>query len=176
MVLYRHLATAQRLLPIEQIWRQHPAGQPCEGRAESLLVARWLGAGPSHLVCDAEASDGCRLLEVNLRPTDVALTIGGTLVHDGKLAAGSVLLTGAKSVASDHYRSSCDLLHLFIPVPRLEAQFGHADPAGQGWPPGYATPDPVVVRLALSLLHSDDPDGAEARHYAEGVAQAIVGA
>jgi AraC-like DNA-binding protein len=111
---------------------------------------------------------------VNLRATDVTITANGVPVHDGKLSAGSVLLTRAGFPMEARYRGASDLLHLFVPALRFDAllqKVSHVD-----GPCAFerAEPDPVIARLAHSLLGADDLDGQGATLYVESIACAIL--
>jgi AraC-like DNA-binding protein len=138
------------------------------------MIARWTSADASDQACGPAASAGCHVLEVNLRPTNVALRVGGLLVHDGRLSAGSVLLTQAGCLIEARYRGPCDVLHFFVPVRRFETLLREAGLSDGSGPFGLTDPDQVLTRLALSLLASDDLDGPGAQLYAESVAAAIL--
>jgi transcriptional regulator GlxA family with amidase domain len=100
--------------------------------------------------------------------------VDGISVHDGRLAAGSALLTRAESPVSARYRSACDLLRLFVPIARFEALLAAAGIAQHGRTFGFTQGDRAVARLALSLLEADDLDGPEARLFAESIGSAIL--
>jgi AraC-like DNA-binding protein len=138
------------------------------------MIARWTSADASEHACGPAASAGCHLLEVNLRPANVALRIDGLSVHDGRLSAGSVLLTRAGCLIEARYRGACDLLHFFVPVRRFETLLREAGLSDASGPFGLTGPDQVSSRLALSLLASDDLDGPGAQLFAESVAAAIL--
>jgi AraC-like DNA-binding protein len=173
------MALADPVLPVEVLigtetsWRHCPRGLVRDAEPDRLMIARWTSAEASDQVCGPAASAGCHVLEVNLRPTNVALRVDGSSVHDGRLSAGSVLLTRAGSIIEAGYRGACDLLHFFVPVRRFEILLRKAGLSDAG-PFGLADPDQVLSRLALSLLASDDLDGPGARLYAESVAAAIL--
>jgi AraC-like DNA-binding protein len=162
------------LVGTEASWRHRPRLRWGTAETERLTVARWTSADPSDQVCGPSASAGCHVLEVNLRPTDAALRVDGLSVHDGRLPAGSVLLTQAGCRIEARYRSACDLLHFFVPVRRFETLLREAGLWDVGGPFGLAEQDPVISRLALSLLASQDLDGPGAQLYAESVAAAIL--
>jgi AraC-like DNA-binding protein len=174
MALADPILQSEGLISQETLWRHCPRLPFADREAEGLTVARWSGARPSDESCGAASSSGCHVLEVNLRPTDVALTVDGVSVHDGKLAAGSVLLTQAGCIMEAQYRSGCDLLHFFIPAGRFEALLREAGNSGPCAAFGRADPDPVVSSLSRSLLSAGDVEGAAARLYADSVASAIL--
>jgi AraC-like DNA-binding protein len=138
------------------------------------VVARWVASASAAQTCDASTAKDNYVIEINLRPTEVSLTVGGSGIHDGRLAAGSVLLTPAGCAVQAHYRGACDLLHLFLPAPHFETLLLDAGVANASEKFGLAGPDPVVNRLALSLLGTDDLEGVGAQLYAESVASAIL--
>jgi AraC-like DNA-binding protein len=114
------------------------------------------------------------VLEINLRSTDVELMVDAQPRHSGKLAAGNVLLTRASSAVCGRYSSACDLLHLFVPKPYLERLLCEAGIPDAEAKFGQVSPDPIISRLAMSLLSADELDGPGARIYAERVADAIM--
>ncbi|CAA9498932.1 MAG: Transcriptional regulator, AraC family [uncultured Sphingomonadaceae bacterium] len=156
---------------MEQRWREMPRSS-WQAPVERVVVGRWTGATGSEEECVAESD--CHVLEVNLRSTDVRLTEAENLVHDGRVAAGSVLFTRAGCRLRAVYRSPFDLLHLFIPVRRFEALLREAEIAAGSNAVRYVGPDPIVTRLALSLLGTDDMEAGGSQLYLESIAQAIV--
>jgi AraC-like DNA-binding protein len=174
MALADPVMPTEGLVRSEAMWRQRPLQNRRDAEATRLVVARWTGAGPADYSCGTAASAGFHVVEINLRPTDVSLLVGGASVHEGKLCAGTVLLTQAGIPVCARYRTGHDLLHLFIPVCRFEAlacEPGIFSGAGRF---ERTKTDPVISRLALSLLASDDMDGPEAQLYAESIAFAIL--
>jgi AraC-like DNA-binding protein len=157
-------------LHTESAWRQRPRAAAGDG----LAMGRWTGAGPSSVACEAGEADTFRVVEIHLRPTDVALSIGGVRVHDGPIAAGSVLLTAGGQRLEAQYRAPCDLLHLFVPMPLFDAVAGDAPDGWDGHGFRAAGPDATIGRLALSLLSANDLQGRGAQLYAEGIAAAIL--
>jgi AraC-like DNA-binding protein len=161
------------LIGTETNWRHCPRGQVGDAEKDRLVIARWISAEASDQACGPAASAGRHVLEVNLRPTNVALSVDGMLVHDGELSAGSVLLTRAGGLIEARYRGACDLLHFFVPVRRFETLLREAGLSEASDLFRLTDPDQVLSRLALSLLASDDLDGPGAQLYAESVAAAI---
>lgn len=157
----------------ETRWRQPP--QPCPSTWETaFVIARWSTCGPAEEACDGAANANFHVLELNLRPTDVALAASGAPLHDGRLPAGSVLLTEPGDPVTARYRNACDLLHLFVPIGRFELLLRAAG-LETGRPARvHAAPDPVLGRLALSLLAADEIEGAGGRLYVESLASAIL--
>jgi AraC-like DNA-binding protein len=90
------------------------------------------------------------------------------------MAAGTVLLARAGAATSARYGSACDLLHLFVPVRYFDGLLHEAGIEDADEKFGQLPPDPVISRLAMSLLSADDLEGAGARIYAQSVADAII--
>jgi AraC-like DNA-binding protein len=172
MALADPVLLPERLIRSEPVWRQCPRLQP--GEMDRLVISRWISSGACDQACDAVSGADRHILEVHLRRTDAALTTGGAPVQDGKLAAGSALLTEAGRPLEARYRGPCDLLHLFVPVRRFEALLREAGIAFASVKFGRVDADPVVTRLALSLLGADDMDGPGARVYSESIATAML--
>lgn len=162
------------LVGLESRWRQVPLNQPRGANIDRLRVGRWTSEEPSEQACGASASSGCYVLEVNLRPTDAAIVVDGVSVHDGRLPAGTVLLTQPGSSIEGRYRDACDLVHFFIPVARYETLLRDAGLDEAGAPFRRSDPDPVVNRLTLSVLASEDLEGPGAQLFAESVAAAVL--
>lgn len=158
----------------EQRWREPPPALRRSGRSARMMIARWTQDGGSPEASPQAARSDCHVLEVSLRPTDVALTVDGTAVHDGRLPAGSLLLTRPDACVTALYRSACDLLHLFVPVSRFDALLREAGISEDSARFGPAAPDSIVSRLAFALLGADELEGAGADLYADNLAHAIV--
>ncbi len=173
MALADPVPPSQGLIGTETSWRYRPRLPVGEPETDRLTIARWTRADPSDQACPPSASTGCHVLEVNLRSTDAALKVDGVCVHDGRLSAGSALLTRAGCRMEARYRGACDLLHFFVPVRRFEAVLREAGLWHAGGVIALAEADPVTSRLALSLLASDDLDGPGSQLYADSVAAAI---
>jgi AraC-like DNA-binding protein len=133
-----------------------------------------MGTGPAEHASAAGANGNCHVLEINLRSTDVELMIDAQPRHSGKLAAGNVLLTRARSAVCGRYGSACDLLHLFVPEPYFERLLREAGIPDAEAKFGQVSPDPIISRLAMSLLSADELEGPGAQIYAERVADAIM--
>ncbi len=172
MALADPVPMPERLIRSEPVWRQCPRLRP--GETGRLLMSRWTSSGACEEACEAAPGADCHILEVYLRRTDAALTVDGAIIHDGMLAAGSALLTAAGRSVEARYRSPCDLLHLFVPAGRFEALLSEAGISLASVKFGAIGPDPVVTRLALSLLGADDMDGPGALVYAESIASAML--
>jgi AraC-like DNA-binding protein len=173
MALADPVLPSHGIIEMENSWRQHPQLHCSYPEAEKLRVGRWTSTGAFDRTCSGVASAGYCVLEVNLRQTELALTINGVPVQDGRLPGGSVLLTAAGSLIRAEYRGACDLLHFFVPVRRFEALLRETG-LSQSGPFHSADPDPSISRLALSLLACDDLEGPGAQLYAESVAAAIL--
>ena len=158
-------------LRIASGWRQSPLDAGSGPRPNRVSVARWTSLVEGRFVSPPSPGRACHIVEVNLRPTDVALFVGGKAVHDGRLPAGSAIMVEAAQTVSADYRTGCDLLHLFVPIPLFERLARGAGPASFGV---FAAADLTIRGLSLSLLAANELEGWGAHLYAESIAAAIV--
>ena len=158
-------------IPYETEWRQPP-----EPVLRRVGLSRWTDDGRAvrqHVA--PEASDHVTI-EIALKPCEGSLWNAGRCLHDGRIAAGTVQVTGPSVAAKAQFRSASDALHLFVPVQLLDRLQGDCDP---DWRIGIRclerpVLDPVVERLAWSLLKVCEFEGGAAELFLDGISTAVV--
>jgi len=164
-------SASQRILgvPGEASWRQRH--DRSDGRR--ILASRWQAvAGEHSKAADADFAT----IAISLRPTNASLSVNGRCIHDGKVPAGLAVLTPAGASSTVSFRSSCDILHLFVPRQRLFTIASEIDGGAASGieTPAVSAPDPVVERLAWLLLKAGDHDAGSSALYIDAIAVAIA--
>jgi AraC-like DNA-binding protein len=173
----RHRVGSRGAEPIgeEMAWRVQPANQPQRSPRE-VRLARWTEQTSDWRYHAARSAEGEFTIEIFLGPTTAALSVDGRKVHEGRVAAGMLQVTGPGCLAEVEFDAPCDLLHLFVPRALLST---YSDRTGgsvsAGWLAGLKpTHDPDIERLALSLLRVSELEEGVAAIYLDGITSAIV--
>lgn len=137
-----------------------------------VVVARWTNDEP-HAVHKLEATQGCFVIEINLRRAATELHLDGRPFYDGMLPAGAVQMTPPGRVISGRFDSGADLLHIFVPSEQISAIVGTETKPHElaVRPPTF---DAVVERLTWSLLRIAELTPSLAKAYGDGISAAII--
>ncbi|SIO27969.1 AraC-type DNA-binding protein [Paraburkholderia phenazinium] len=158
-------------LIIEDYWRN-------VSPADGIVASRWRMPDCRRTSFEHAGLAGFFTVAVHLTSTRMNFYHAGEVVWSGFVAPGSMLVTQPEVTAAVRFHSSCDVLHIFLPVQRVRRYFsaGNIENApvpmtlgGRG-----VTCDAAIERLALSL--SDMPDCAVTfrRQYACAIRDAII--
>jgi AraC-like DNA-binding protein len=145
---------------------------------DEIEIYRWQIATPhtEELTCRTDESHFS--ISVNLKTTNVNLKLCGQSILDGPVTAGMVQITPRNSKASVLFRSSCEVLHLLVPVQTTDDPYGtnHGHvPPDHLWRPDLSVyPDMEIERLARTLNNTPDIVSPLGRLYAKNIAHAIV--
>ena len=160
----------------EDGWRRRPApapgGLPCP-----ILVSRWKDDSAQPRQHASFADPKCAIVAIALRPTDAEVTVDGRPVHDGRVQAGTVLITPVGSSTRISFRRPCDMLHLFVPSDRLEgiaADAGNTRSATAFDEVRVLAPDSTIEGLAWLLFKGGAFHAVWADVYVDGIAIAIL--
>lgn len=143
------------------------------------LASRWiLSSGkrstPFHHENDVEGY----VIGIALSSTILAFRQSGVVIFDGHAVPGTIQITEPRQSVSAEFRSSCDVLHLF--VPRRSVADYYEEARGRPYPgdlllgDGRLFQDPAVMRLALALSTMRRGDLGFGSLYADGISLAIV--
>jgi AraC-like DNA-binding protein len=106
------------------------------------------------------------------------LKLSGQSVLDGPVTPGMIQITPPHENASALFRSSCEVLHLFVPVEVMhdahEATHGHISPNDLWRTDPCVYPDMEIERLGQTLNGTKDITSPFGRLYARNIADAIV--
>jgi AraC family transcriptional regulator len=142
-----------------------------------MTVSRWSGHAHSRREFETQTAPDCHVLGVSLRPMeDLTLYADEKLIQSGSLPQGSIRLNPPGQPMRGIFREPFDALHLHIPN-AIIAEYGDAGRDQQRMSPAIAgdtVVDPLIERLARSLIHADTLGGAFGQSYAEGIGLAII--
>jgi AraC family transcriptional regulator len=142
-----------------------------------ISVSRWSGHARDKCEHQTELGPDCHVLGVALRPMDeFTLYADGKLVQSGRLPQGSIRLNHPGLPMRGIFRGAYDELHLHVPNAIIAEQSDAVRGQRRMSPAvsGEAAVDPVIERLARSLIHADELGGAFGKSYAEGLGLAII--
>jgi AraC family transcriptional regulator len=157
----------------EPQWRARANGGEPSAR---LLAARWRSFDERVREAAAVTPEDCHVIGITLRGMDVRLSVAGRTVLDGGAMPGTPLVAGPGEPARCLFRGPCDELHLFASNDLIAECAGDlpghpsAELAGRLAP----TRDPLVERLAWTLLGAEDIGGPIGRLYIDCIGIAII--
>ncbi len=155
----------------EDTWRRPAALDDAAPDSASTIASRWTDLHTHTRDQHADTNPAYHMIGIAVRPTDLAIRVGGNIVHDGPLAAGALHVSGPGQRICGTFRAPCDFLHLHVRNSFLAGCGGESH--------GLATDlcflhDPVIEQLGHALLAADAMHGGYCALYAEGIAQAII--
>jgi AraC family transcriptional regulator len=166
--------TPAAIIHRERTWYALPGSGVPKPR---ISVSRWSGQAPDRREFETQVAPDCHVLAVSLRPMeDLTCYADARLVQSGRLPQGSIRLNTPGLALRGIFREAYDVLHLHVPN-AIVAEYGEAGCDQRRMSPaitGHTVIDPVIERLARSLIHADELGGAFGQSYAEGIGLAII--
>jgi AraC-like DNA-binding protein len=169
--------TPWRMIHDEQKWIDSPSAYGTRQAPEQILVSRWTGS-TAHPREDISETDGnYHVIGISVRATNLAVFASDRLIHDGRMAPGTIQVNRPAQSLRAIFRSCYDVLHLHIPNGMIAdiLQGGvHAVPASDVF--GDPTPfrDPIVEGLAHALIRAEDCAGLLGPTYTDSIGLAIT--
>jgi AraC-like DNA-binding protein len=142
-----------------------------------ISTSRWIGNAGDGLEQQTEIESDCHVIGIALQPMpDLTVFAAQKLVHKGHMARGSMRVNEPGLPMRGIFRGAYDVLHLHVPN-GLIAEYANGECA-----PTRATPlitdhpvvDPVIERLAHSLIYAEELGCAFGQSYADGISLAIT--
>src|ERR1051326_3954089 len=161
-----------QIIHCERKWFEGIGGGAVNMGEPRISASRRVGHAAERGKRGAEIEADCHVVGVALQPmTDVTLYAAGKLISTGHLPRGSMRVNQPGLPRRGIFRGAYDVLHLHVPnaimVEYASSKCGHARSA-----PLIAerpTVDPVIERLARSLIHAEELGGAFGQSYADGI-------
>lgn len=166
-----------RLVHEEPEWRRPAVLMADPGFTGRIIASRWTNAGPQGCTVRAEITGAYHTVAVALRPTKAAFRVSDRLVHEGRLAADTVQVSGPAESTAASFAAACDMLHLHVANDVLDRRREEADGcAKDGIDLGGLSfaRDPVVGQLGRTLLEADAAGGPFAVLLADALEVTIV--
>jgi AraC-like DNA-binding protein len=143
-----------------------------------VAASRWTDLRTELRELRAEIKADYHTIGLNLRSTDLSLTVSGRTIHDGRVARGMLQVSGPAQPVEAVFRAPCDVLHLHVSNAFLadcyqEAQ-GHAYPGDIVLADPRFARDAAIEQLGYALLGAEATAGSFGQLYADGLALAIV--
>jgi AraC-like DNA-binding protein len=166
------------VLPRESNWRmpsRSDTGSPDHNR---IYVSRWQQHTlPAHQMVSRN-DRGSYLIAVNLQSTNASLRQAEQLLFDGPVTPGMIQVTPPDCEAAALFRSSCDVLHLSVPVELVRREHERVNGVHSGAEPWFGEaavfPDIDIERLARSITGASNMAGPFGYLYVQEIARAIV--
>jgi AraC family transcriptional regulator len=142
-----------------------------------IMASRWTGYAIERSEHEAEIGPDCHVVGIALQPMpDITFYAARKLINTGHLPQGSMRVNAPGVPTRGIVRGTYDVLHLHVPNTMI-MEYTDSE-CGQS----RATPlvadhpivDPVIERLARSLIHAEELGGAFGQSYAEGISLAIT--
>jgi AraC-like DNA-binding protein len=161
----------------EQKWIDSPNAYGARRDPERILVSRWTGS-TAHAREDHSETDGnYHVIGISVRAMNLAVFASQRLIHDGRMAPGTIQINRPAQSLRAIFRSCYDVLHLHIPnglIAEILQDKPHAAPASDVFADPAPFRDPVVEGLAHALIRAEDCGGQLGQTYADGIGLAIT--
>ena len=168
------LGEESRRIPLERAWRRPRKLEWTETDPSWIVASRWIDDRNFSRIEEAVCVPGCHVIGIAMKSARLKLSRGTETVYDGTMAAGTAYVTDASLPITGELHTACDFVHLHIDSRRLEPRSVLDLPNGLGEErefDGFVTRDPLVERLARSLVEAGDHYGD---FYFDSVGQTIV--
>jgi AraC family transcriptional regulator len=158
----------------ETVWRQAP--DDAIAAQSSAIATRWRSLDEKTVETIAETPEDISVIAIALRNMNTRFASSGRILHDGTAAPGTLLLSGPGTSVKGIYRGAYDELHLHVSnemVAECSREIGRERDEGlcSG---AMVARDPVVERLARSLIEGDEIGGSLCQIYLDCISTAIV--
>jgi AraC family transcriptional regulator len=145
---------------------------------DEIKIFRWQIATPHTEELVSRTDESHISIAVNLKTTNVDLKLHGQSVLDGPVTAGMVQITPRNRKTSVLFRSSCEVLHLVVPVKAINASYAtNHEPSltHDPWRSDFLVyPDMEIERLGRTLNSARETTSPLDRLYSQSIAHAIV--
>lgn len=159
----REQASPQTAIERESAWRQL-SGMLARKPAQGMAISRWVSLGGGRREVSRGPMSGDHVVAIGLRQMRAELSVGGRLVHRGRVLPGMYHITPPGHPAHAVFHGGYDALHLHVPDAVLQ-ECRDATRTGPGAPfEASLGHDPVVERLARTLLDGSDRPGTDSLH------------
>ncbi len=142
-----------------------------------IVASRWVGHATDRCEQEAVIAADCHVIGIALQPmADVTVFAGQRLVHDGHLPRGSVRVNEPGVAMRGIFRGAYDVLHLHVPN-EMVAEYADSECSQtRTMPPIANRPvvNPVIERLARSLIHAEELGSSFGQSYVDGISLAIT--
>jgi AraC family transcriptional regulator len=162
----------------ESQWRRPTALDRLAKGQSKTVVSRWRAVTSGVHEVTADSGDSHHTIGIALRHMDVAFFLAGRPIHDGRVLPGMLQASGPGEKLRAVFRGAYDVLHIHLSrvlvAECLEQAEGYPHPGDIGLADPRFSQDPVIERLAQSLLMAEDAGAVFGKLYAESVSIAIV--
>jgi AraC family transcriptional regulator len=161
----------------ESKWFDISDGDVPDRPRSRIVASRWVGYAADRCEHQAEIAADCHVISITLQPmADVTVFAGQKLVHDGHLPRGSVRVNEPGVAMRGIFRGAYDELHLHVPNEMI-AEYANAECGQVRTMPLIAdrpVVNPVIERLARSLIRAEELGGSFGQSYVDGISLAIT--
>ena len=161
----------------ESKWFEIPGGDGSAPSRSRITASRWAGHATDRCEQKAEIAADRHVIGIALEPmADVTFYAGQKLIQSGHLPRGSVGVSQPGQAMRKIFRGEYDMLHLHVPnemiVDYASSEFGRI--RTRPLIADRQVVDPVIERLALSLIHAEELGGTIGQIYADEISLAIT--
>jgi AraC-like DNA-binding protein len=148
-------------------------------RSGQLVASRWALPNYDRPVQLHHSNDEYGyIIGIALKSTVLTFRQSGSLVFEGHAVPGTIQITAPCESASAEFKSSCDVLHLRVPLRAVadyyEEACGHPYPGDLLHGDGRMFQDAAVMRLALALTTIGRGEPGFGNLYVDGISLAIL--
>lgn len=155
----------------ETAWRTRPPASS----AQRVIATRWRVQEQQLTEVCAETPRDCHVIGLILRSTKLQLSISDRVALDGIAMPGTLIVTEPGVVARCTFKGTFDELHLHLPNDLITECARELPERHASLKSGVVlAPDPIIERLARTLLSVEDIGSSFGQLYLESVSTAIV--
>lgn len=156
-------APAPPMIEGEAVWRQ-PESLATRQPSHKIAVSRWVSLGDGRREVACGPASGHHLVAVALRQMQAELSVGGRLVHRGRVMPGMHHVTPPGDPAHAVFHGGFDALHVHLPEAVVQECRDATATGRKAKLDQSLRHDPLVERLARALLHAGDGAGGDSLH------------
>jgi AraC-like DNA-binding protein len=166
-----------RMIHDERKWIDSPSTYGPPHIRGQIPVSRWMGAANQHREDTSETDGNFHVIGIAVRAMNLAVYASQRLIHDGRMAQGSIQINKPAQSMRAIFRGCYDMLHLHVPNSLIaEILDDGRNPVGVTDAFGDPAPfrDPIVEGLAHALIRAEHFGGALGPTYADSIGLAIT--
>ena len=166
-----------RMIHDEQKWIAPPSAYCARQSPEQILLSRWTGSAAQPREDVSETDGSFHVIGISVRAMNLAVFASQRLIHDGRMASGTIQINRPAQSLRAIFRGCYDVLHLHIPNGLIaEILEGKSNAVVISDVFGDPAPfrDPIVEGLAHALIRAEDFGGHLGPTYADSIGLAIT--
>jgi len=166
-----------RMIDDERKWIDSPSIYGAPHTRGQILVSRWMGSADQPREDTSETDSNFHVIGIAVRAMNLAVYASQRLIHDGRMAPGSIQINKPAQSLRAIFRGCYDMLQLHVPnglIAEILDDGRHAVGVADVFGDPAPFRDAIVEGLAHALIRAEHCDGPLGPTYADTIGLALT--